>query len=151
MSRGNLTITVARKPVSGTVAKNALKWGTGGLNIDDARVPGLAPTTVQVQSTCAGSIYGADQRHLRRFEPSEAGRWPSNVLLVHKTGCRKVGTKQVPAGTNTDVYGTFLETVDDWECAEGCPVAGLDQQSGDAARFFQQFQEGDGSPGPGSA
>lgn len=31
-------ITLARKPFKGTVADNVLKWGTGGLNIDDCRV-----------------------------------------------------------------------------------------------------------------
>jgi len=31
-------ITVARKPFKGTVAKNVLKWGTGGINIDGCRV-----------------------------------------------------------------------------------------------------------------
>ena len=31
-------ITVARKPVEGTVAENVLKWGTGAINIDGCRV-----------------------------------------------------------------------------------------------------------------
>lgn len=31
-------VIVARKPLAGTVAENVLKWGTGGLNIDDCRV-----------------------------------------------------------------------------------------------------------------
>ena len=33
-------ITVARKPISEkTIAENVLKWGTGGINIDESRVP----------------------------------------------------------------------------------------------------------------
>jgi len=56
-----LVITVARKPLSeGSVAKNVLKHGTGGLNIDDCR-----------GKPCAA-------------QPS--GRWPANVILVHR-GC----------------------------------------------------------------
>jgi DNA modification methylase len=31
-------ITVARKPIEGTVAQNCLKWGVGGINIDGCRV-----------------------------------------------------------------------------------------------------------------
>jgi DNA modification methylase len=31
-------ITVARKPIEGTVAENVLKWGTGAINIDGCRV-----------------------------------------------------------------------------------------------------------------
>jgi hypothetical protein len=33
-------IVVARKPLEGTVAENVLKWGTGGMNIDECRVEG---------------------------------------------------------------------------------------------------------------
>ena len=29
---------MARKPFNGTVAKNVLEWGTGGINIDECRV-----------------------------------------------------------------------------------------------------------------
>lgn len=32
-------ITVARKPLDGTIAENVLKWGTGAMNIDGCRVP----------------------------------------------------------------------------------------------------------------
>src|SRR5690606_1421659 len=35
----NEPICVARKPLSeGTVAENVLKWGTGGINIDECRI-----------------------------------------------------------------------------------------------------------------
>lgn len=33
-----IVITVIRKPVEGTVAANALKWGCGGMNIDGTRI-----------------------------------------------------------------------------------------------------------------
>lgn len=33
-------ITLARKPIEWTVAENCLKWGTGGINIDESRVEG---------------------------------------------------------------------------------------------------------------
>ena len=32
-------VTIARKPLDGTVANNVLEWGTGGMNIDATRVP----------------------------------------------------------------------------------------------------------------
>jgi len=32
-------VTIARKPLDGTVANNVLEWGTGGINIDATRVP----------------------------------------------------------------------------------------------------------------
>ena len=46
-------ITVARKPLTGTVAENVLKHGTGGINIDGCRVTGNG---------------------------SELGRWPANLI-----------------------------------------------------------------------
>lgn len=52
-------ITVARKPLTGTVAANVLEWGTGAINIDGCRVPTTAD------------------------DPS-AGRWPAN--LIHDGG-----------------------------------------------------------------
>ena len=39
-----IVITVARKPLAGTVAFNVLEHGTGGLNIDGARVSGGGPS-----------------------------------------------------------------------------------------------------------
>lgn len=85
---------------------------------------------------------------------SEAGRWPTNAVLSHHPDCRKVGSKKVrganapgpnsvtkmysgraaPSGyakehTHTSEDGT--EIVEAWECAPGCPVAALDEQSGE--------------------
>jgi DNA modification methylase len=73
-------IVVARKPLQGTVAANVQQWGTGSLNIDGCRVDGDVPRTTQGQAASAGTIYGADQRTLREFEPHTAGRWPANLI-----------------------------------------------------------------------
>lgn len=77
-------ITVARKPLIGTVAENVLRHGTGALNVDGCRVAGTVPRTVQGQSVRAGEVYGADQREQRVFEPHGGGRWPAN--LIHDGG-----------------------------------------------------------------
>lgn len=54
-------ICLARKPVSeDTIAKNVLKWGTGGLNIDGCRIPNSKVVD-------------------ERYNPN--GRFPSNVIL----------------------------------------------------------------------
>ena len=87
--------------------------------------------------------------------PSEnLGRWPANLILEHQPECQREGSRRVKAGPwgmgksasatksgmgksegrpidnaqfrNAD--GT--ETVEAWDCAEGCPVAVLDEQSG---------------------
>lgn len=73
-------IVLARKPLRGTVAANVQEHGTGALNIDGCRIEGAVPATVQGQSANAGTIYGADQRTLREFQPHALGRWPANVI-----------------------------------------------------------------------
>ena len=75
-------IVLARKPISEkTVAKNVLKWGTGGLNINESRIEGVVPKTIQGQSSKQGEIYGKDQRKLKEFIPSPQGRFPANVCF----------------------------------------------------------------------
>jgi len=75
-------ITVARKPLSGTVAENVLRWGTGGINVDGCRVgagDGYTENTVTQGINTARTSY--DPRQARRtFEPSSLGRWPANLI-----------------------------------------------------------------------
>lgn len=87
------------------------------------------------------------------------GRWPANVILQHLDGCRCDGVKRVKAtsihgesiavprsgvhhtagghqsvGRKQPVTGHAdkdgKETVANWICEAGCPVARLDEQSG---------------------
>ena len=93
------------------------------------------------------------------FNPN-IGRWPSNFVLSHLPTCRKVGTRRVKGTSERDrpsatsgkignvlagsVEGSLnrvqspgyagpdgLETIDAWECADGCPVRALGEQSGE--------------------
>jgi site-specific DNA-methyltransferase (adenine-specific) len=71
-------ITVARKPLIGTVANNVLEHGTGALNVDGCRV-GDEPLT---QHGRKGDAFG-----FATAEPAGrawAGRWPAN--LIHDGG-----------------------------------------------------------------
>lgn len=77
---------VAMKPLDGTFAQNALKHGVAGLHIEAGRIAGEVPSTTQGQSQSAGTVYGADQRSLREFVPSSAGRWPANLVLDREAG-----------------------------------------------------------------
>ena len=72
-------ITVARKPLIGTVADNVLAHGTGGINIDGCRVEGGERPLIE----------RADQYRPENFNlPSEScnagitvqGRWPANLI-----------------------------------------------------------------------
>lgn len=71
-------ITVARKPLDGTVAENVLRYGTGGLNIDGCRVGTEATVTVCNGNSGAHGRYGKDDRVFTRDNPP--GRWPANLI-----------------------------------------------------------------------
>lgn len=71
-------ITVARKPLSGTVAETVLAHGTGALNIDGCRVAtddAWAPST-----RGASESIGTFKTKQRTTEQHDAGRWPANLL-----------------------------------------------------------------------
>jgi site-specific DNA-methyltransferase (adenine-specific) len=89
------------------------------------------------------------------------GRWPANVVFSHTPQCVCRGEREAKsnghwAQSKTTGYGKHLgatsggtseyngigyhpgtETVEEWECADGCPVALLDTQSQGASRFFK--------------
>lgn len=79
-------ITVARKPLIGTVAANVLAHGTGALNIDGCRVGTESTVRNESRLTSAGSKGGGYGQTVDRPSTgftcgSESGRWPAN--LVH--------------------------------------------------------------------
>jgi site-specific DNA-methyltransferase (adenine-specific) len=111
-------IVVARKPFKGSVAKNVLAWGTGGLNIDRCR------------------IYN---------ESAEEGRFPANIIFdeeasklldkqsgVLKSGKLKTTHKRHTNGSPNGIYGKFN------------PEHPLSESYGDqggASRFFYCAKE----------
>ena len=74
-------IVVARKPLIGTVAANVLTYGTGGLNIDGARVGSDA-----MLKTSSNGIVKSENRavsgpnYQREVIGEATGRWPANVI-----------------------------------------------------------------------
>ena len=150
-----IVITVARKPLSeGSVAANMVKHGTGGLNIDGCRVGLGGDRTPGGQSGSASSVVLEDGFHKERHDRPTGGRWPANLILGHLPECQCEGEKLVkgsapmgrpsigsdlpnrigPTGLSTRPGGGHTdqnnqETIPDWNCAPGCPVAELDEQS----------------------
>ncbi len=109
-------IVLARKPLAGEaiVAVSVLEQGTGGLNVDGCRIgftsdADKGSAKPQGRATAKiGALAGGTQHDGERseFGPDDAaGRWPPNVLLTHDPNCNGA-------------------------CVLGCPVAALDQQSG---------------------
>ena len=74
--------TLARKPLSKkTVAENVLKYGTGGINIDDCRVE---TNDTYSYKKCGGSSFGigngVDGTREYPQENNPLGRFPANVI-----------------------------------------------------------------------
>ena len=73
-------ITVARKPLIGTVAENVLAHGTGAINVDGCRVEGRERTDYGLQNSVRseGNTYGEPSASAD-FD-STKGRWPANLI-----------------------------------------------------------------------
>ena len=73
-------ITVARKPLIGTVAANVLAHGTGALNVDGCRVAGEPWAAVAPNAGGrSGGVMGKSAQH-PGGEPHDLGRWPANLI-----------------------------------------------------------------------
>jgi DNA modification methylase len=75
---------LARKPIDGTIANNALAWGVGGLGIDQSRVGDSGGTAaVNDKDELIGGVYAGGKGHPKcnQIVALDAGRWPSNVVV----------------------------------------------------------------------
>jgi hypothetical protein len=147
-------ITVARKPLQGTVAANVLEHGTGAINIDGCRVGTSRGVPASLGKSKSSNTYGfgATSGHERELDPN-IGRWPANLIhdgsdevteLFPQT-VGKVGMTQHGSGTNTK-YGKFART-DQSFVNDGVT------DTGSAARFFycakaSKADRGDGNGHP---
>jgi site-specific DNA-methyltransferase (adenine-specific) len=85
-------IILVRKPISErNIALNVLKWGTGGLNIDQTRIKSEI-TSEQIKKKYTGNIkkritykLGMDKVKMVDDSPLK-GRYPSNVILDEDAG-----------------------------------------------------------------
>lgn len=79
-------ITVARKPLVGTVVANVLQHGTGALNIDGCRVAhneDCRPMKAQNIEARGDRIIRQAIRDKDTTELKPGGRWPANVILSY--------------------------------------------------------------------
>ncbi len=135
-------ITVARKPLCGTVAENVLTHGCGGLNVDGCRIAGTKPQVTQGINTSLTSLNVAKRRQLSG--PPDEGRFPANLIhdgseevaglfpetapskaaasVKRKNGVLKHGGQNARPSHNTSERVTEAE--------------GYDDAGGSAARFF---------------
>ena len=127
-------ITVARKPLVGTVVANVLEHGTGALNIDGCRIGDFQNTTPsgadRRNAKLAAMGYRPGTYQMGKKEPSGApGRWPAN--LVHD------GSGEVLAG--------FPETKSGGYPPEGGQRSQVSTYGKPTARGEQKFTSSEGS------
>ena len=128
-------IIVARKPIEGTVAKNCLKWGVGGINIDECRV---GNETISIHNapkgTFAGGEYnrGSDTSSYR----DSTGRFPANTILTYDESdfeevCGGLPDTKGDSRTSKQTYNKSI-----WGNAKSVKSDCLYGDSGSASRYF---------------
>lgn len=95
---------LARKPLDGTIAKNCIEYGTGALNIDGCRVGTSKNVPASPSNSSPQGAFSTGAWGNPGKDPN-VGRWPPHLLLTHAADCGET-------------------------CADGCPVAEMDAQSG---------------------
>ena len=154
-------ITMARKPLIGTVAANWEAHGTGALNIDGCRVATddkLGGGAEKAETSAAFTNEGwrrpwmddpaALEKQAAKIRENVAksealGRWPANLILsgedevvalfpVTKSGAMKAGTiRAAQDGPGSVCYGTY---------GGNATSAPIEASEGSAARFFYQVK-----------
>lgn len=126
-------IILARKPLTGTVAANVQRWGTGAINIDGCRIEtdevwdGRSMPNATDGVTWGGELNQSSSSH-------PLGRWPANivhdgsdeVLAVFPQAHLSPFASSVSTGKPHDVYGGGMENYTGRGFSD----------SGSAARFF---------------
>lgn len=148
-----------------TVAANVLEHGTSAINIDGCRIATSDNVSNHSRgdesATSKGAFGDSVAQETHQTSGQALGRYPANILLSHTPDCVEVGTTEIGKGlptvssggksgdsawehrggsykagaTNTGVRDYGAETVPVFQCAPGCPVAMLDEQSGPAGQM----------------
>jgi len=132
-------IVVARKPISEkTIADNVLKWGTGGINIDDCRVGNGGDYLVHNAGSSASSILqwnSNEKQESSKEYRSTQGRFPANLIFDEEAGKMLDEQSEITTNTRHMSYkrsgGEFIDGIPsqpekDW----------FKQETGGASRFF---------------
>ena len=103
-------ILCAMKPLDGTYAENAARWGCAGFDAESGRIPTVSDeddaayaekhASVDGLPESMGFLGGSDRSQERTNGYSPAGRFPSSVLIEHSVDC-EVGV--CPPGCPADV------------------------------------------------
>ena len=145
-----MIITIARKPLEGTVAQNCLNHACGSLNIDATRIG-----SQQLPKPCQGTGWSWHDKHnadqgyrettyyvhdTAQYIPSTLGRWPANTILTQETvldmGSQSGICPGLSGGGAKDNTKTGKESIPSFNRKPSAPFIRGD--TGTASRFFKQ-------------
>lgn len=130
-------IIICMKPLDGTFAHNAEKWGVAGINVDASRIKHNEECKLMKKQEKINSIIRQSGRFEDVLELKPNGRWPANLILSEEaaeeldqmTGVSKSIRSKGRNGNNVDSSVNL------------CAPRSIDQErgyndSGGASRFF---------------
>lgn len=155
LSEGSVVANAQRWETGGiNIDACRVGYAVGESAKDLKRVDGLDPSP-RMGGCYAQDKYSKTMLKRTNEEGNPNGRWPANLILEHLPGCMLVGTKTVKGSpSSTTLHEAYAgesvtgilrgisspqnqhgdskgnETVSDWQCVFGCPVAELSAQSG---------------------
>lgn len=142
-------ITVARKPLIGTVAENVLAFGTGALNIDGCRV-GTEP--IEAGRAGRGANGGGWGMQGQEIGGVSIGRWPANLIHDGSDEVARLfpdsnSSTRNPTGKQIYSGNSLNSTI-----TQDTTICGFNDK-GSAARFFycakaSKKDRGDGNTHP---
>lgn len=100
-------IVMARKPLKEkTIVENVIKWGVGGINIDESRIgfteEGEAEFLNKRSGSSKSTIWQKESKRIK-LQQNTQGRFPANLIWTHHPDCSEN------------------------ECVEGCPSKEFDK------------------------
>ena len=142
---------MARKPLSEkTVAENCLKWGTGGINIDESRVeadikndPNYRPNASQHKGHGSSFSIQGDGQRSKEDLPDEGfhnspGRFPANLILEDCEEVRECFPETKSGAMNGTYKNTMMKGVPGVRDGKEIHLY-QEASSGNASRFFKSI------------
>ncbi len=134
-------IVMARKPLSEkTIVDNVLEWGTGGINVEESRIPYKSKDDMEIRKNTHRETNKLGDGNFgggKYSQPVEGGRFPANIIFDEDAG--KILDKQ--SGITTS--GKVKEAKESYEGESNTGfIRGVSNSSnqhggtGGASRFF---------------
>ena len=145
-------ICMARKPLEKglTVAENCLKWGTGGINIDESRV-GMTQDDIDFTNNKANKntprgfiskshIFHNHEKYVADTDfVNKLGRFPANLIHDNSEEVKECFPESVSGGGVKGNRPDYKNESLDFQTSRKFRPVGIGGDSGNASRFFKSI------------